>query len=76
MIKQGLYQHIGRRLTTNEVAGVYHSSPFWIIESPPIVVKSYKDGRRQMFVNIQNKRYFIKQDKYGKDEWYEVIDNE
>jgi uncharacterized protein (DUF302 family) len=71
-----LYQHVGRKLNTEEIVNIYENNPYWVIENPPIVVKIYKDGRRQMFVNIQNTRYFIKQNKYGKDEWYEVTDNE
>ena len=70
-----LYKHIGRKLTEDEVTKLYNDNPFWIIESPPLVVRSYKDGRREMFVNIKNIRYFIKQDRHGLDKWYEVKDN-
>jgi hypothetical protein len=75
-MNSNLYQHIGRQLTEEEVVNIYENNPFWIIECPPIVIKSYKDGRRQMFVNIKDTRYLIKQDSKGKDKWYEVTDNE
>jgi hypothetical protein len=77
-MKSTLYQHIGKQLTKSEVSNIYENNPFWIIESPPIVIKSYKDGRRQMFTTIMGTRYFIKQNikEIDKDEWYEVIDND
>ena len=65
----------GKQLTATEVARIYEINSFWYIESPPLVIKRYKDGRRQMFVTIQNIRYLIKQDKHSDDKWYEVIDN-
>jgi len=62
----------GKILTSKEVSEIIRDSPFWNIESPAIVIKSYKDGRKKMFVIIKGVRYYIMKDKYGNDVWYKV----
>jgi len=68
--------NIGRKLTKEEVAEIQNKYPFWIIDSPPLLVKSYKDGRRRMYVNIGLEMFIIKQDSKGNDEWYKVVKND
>ena len=62
-----------RKMNVKEVVEIIQENPFWSVENPPIVIKSYRDGRKKMFVKIKEKGYYIMQNKKGIEEWYEVI---
>jgi uncharacterized protein Veg len=63
----------GKKLTKEEVTEIQNKYPFWFIDSPPLLVKSYKNGRRRMYVNIGQEMFIIKQDSKENDEWYKVL---
>jgi hypothetical protein len=62
-----------KKLLDKEITELMQENPFWYIDQPPLVIKTYKNGRKKMFVRIKDNKYCITQNKEGKDEWFKII---